>query len=108
MTETPQEFVENAQHAKHAAAEGGIRAAIIPLSIAIMAVVAVVFETMETTASTTAAIARSDAAIRQNEATDLWGEYQAESPGGKLRMPLRACSPIARWKLQRPCKLSPA
>src|SRR5579864_2944264 len=73
------EHLEHAEHAEHAAHEGGIRAAIIPLSIAVMAVAAGVLGILEGTASSSAIIARSDAAIRRNEATDIWGQFQAES-----------------------------
>ncbi len=81
MSETPpaHEQLETAEHAAHAASEGGLRAAIIPLSIAVMAVVAGALGGLESTASSEAIIARSDASIRRNEASDLWSQYQAES-----------------------------
>ena len=81
MTEiTPaHEHLEHAEHAEHAAHEGGLRAAIVPLSIAVMAVTAGVLGILEGTASAGAIIARGDAAIRRNEATDIWNQYQAES-----------------------------
>ena len=81
MTEiTPaHEHLEHAEHAEHAAHEGGLRAAIVPLSIAVMAVAAGVLGILEGTASADAIIARGDAAIHRNEATDLWSEFQAES-----------------------------
>jgi hypothetical protein len=44
-----------------------------------MAVIAAVFGSLETTAASNAVVARSDAAIRQGEATDLWGYFQAHS-----------------------------
>jgi hypothetical protein len=73
------EHLEHAEHAEHAAHEGGLRAAIIPLSIAVMAVAAGVLGILEGTASASAIIARSDAAIHRNEATDIWSQFQAES-----------------------------
>jgi len=73
------EHLETAEHAAHAAAEGGLRAAIIPLSIAVMAVAAGALGILEGTASSSAIIARSDASIRRNEASDIWAQYQAES-----------------------------
>ena len=81
MTEIPpaHEHLETVERAAHAAAEGGFRAAIVPLSIAVMAVLAGALSGLETTASSTAIIARSDASIRRNEASDLWSQYQAES-----------------------------
>ena len=81
MSEIPpaHEQLETAEHAAHAASEGGLRAAIVPLSIAIMAVVAGTLGGLESTASSNAIIARSDASIRRNEASDLWSQYQAES-----------------------------
>ena len=81
MSEIPpaHESLETVEHAVHAAAEGGLRAAIIPLSIAVMAVAAGALGILEGTASSSAIIARSDASIRRNEATDIWSQYQAES-----------------------------
>jgi hypothetical protein len=81
MSEIPpaSEHLETAEHAAHAAAEGGFRAAIIPLSIAVMAVAAGALGILEGTASSSAIIARSDASIRRNEATDIWSQFQAES-----------------------------
>jgi hypothetical protein len=73
------EHLETAEHGVHAAHEGGLRAAIIPMSIAVMAVAAGVLGILEGTASSSAIIARNDAAIRRNEATDIWNQYQAES-----------------------------
>ncbi len=81
MSEIPpaHENLETAEHAAHAATEGGLRAAIVPLSIAVMAVVAGALGGLESTAASDAIIARSDASIRRNEASDLWSQYQAES-----------------------------
>jgi hypothetical protein len=81
MSEIPpaSEHLETAEHAAHAAAEGGFRAAIIPLSIAVMAVAAGVLGILEGAASSSAIIARSNAAIHRNEASDIWAQYQAES-----------------------------
>ena len=81
MSDTPDahEHLEHAESAAHAAREGGLAAAMIPLSITVMAVLAAVFGSLETTSSSTAIVARSDAAIRQGEASDLWGFYQARS-----------------------------
>jgi hypothetical protein len=81
MSEIPaaHEQLETAEHAAYAAAEGGLRAAIVPLSIAVMAVIAGALGGLESTASSNAIIARSDASIRRNEASDLWSQYQAES-----------------------------
>ena len=73
------EHLETAHHAAHAAAQGGLREAIVPLSIAVMAVAAGTLGILEGTAAAGAIIARSDASIHRNEATDLWNEYQAES-----------------------------
>jgi hypothetical protein len=70
------EELEQAEHAAHVAAELGLA---IPLSITVMAVIAAVFGSLETTAASTAVLARSDAAVRQGEASDLWGFFQARS-----------------------------
>ena len=78
MSEIPDahEHLEQAEHAAHVAAELGLA---IPLSITVMAVIAAVFGSLETTAASTAVLARSDAAVRQGEASDLWGFFQARS-----------------------------
>lgn len=78
MSEIPDahEHLEHAEHAAHVAAELGLA---IPLSITVMAVIAAVFGSLETTAASTAVLARSDAAVRQGEASDLWGFFQARS-----------------------------
>jgi hypothetical protein len=75
----PHEHVESAQHVAEAHAHGGANAAVIPLSIAIMAVIAAAFGSMETTWASHAVLARSSAAVRQGEASDLWAFYQARS-----------------------------
>ncbi len=74
-----QEHLEHAEHVAHAAREGGLSAAAIPLSITAMAVIAAIFGSLETTAASKAVFARSDAAVRQGEASDLWGFFQARS-----------------------------
>jgi len=76
---SPSEHLETAERIADAHSEGGSKEAIIPLSIAVMAVVAAIFASLETTAASNAVVARSDAAIRQGEATDLWGYFQAHS-----------------------------
>ena len=73
------EHLEKVEHAVHAAREGGLNAALVPLSITVMAVVAAVFGSLETTAASEAVLARSNAAVRQGEASDQWGFYQARS-----------------------------
>jgi hypothetical protein len=75
----PHEHVESAQHVAEAHAHGGINAAVVPLSIAIMAVIAAVFGSLETTWASHAVLARSSAAVRQGEASDLWEFFQARS-----------------------------
>jgi hypothetical protein len=75
----PHEQVESAQHVAEAHSHGGANAALVPLSIAIMAVIAAVFGGLETTWSSHAVLARSSAAVRQGEASDLWAFFQARS-----------------------------
>jgi hypothetical protein len=81
MSDAPpaNEHLETAEHIVHGSTKGGLQGAVIPLSIAVMAVIAAAFGSLETTAASNAVVARSDAAIRQGEATDLWGFYQAKS-----------------------------
>ena len=75
----PHEHVESAQHVAEAHSHGGMNAAVVPLSIAIMAVIAAIFGSLETTWSSHAVLTRSSAAVRQGEATDLWAFFQARS-----------------------------
>jgi len=75
----PHEHVESAQHVAEAHTHAGANAALVPLSIAIMAVIAAVLGGLETTWSSHAVLARSSAAVRQGEASDLWAFFQARS-----------------------------
>jgi hypothetical protein len=81
MSDAPpaNEHLETAEHITHGSARGGLKEAVIPLSIAVMAVIAAAFGSLETTAASDAIVARSDAAIRQDQATDTWGFFQAKS-----------------------------
>jgi fumarate reductase subunit D len=73
MADSPaaHEHREATEFVAHSFAEGGVKSAIIPLLIAVMALVAAAFGSLETTAVSSAVLARSDASIRQGEATDL-------------------------------------
>ena len=73
------EHLETAEQVAHELAEGGVKSAIIPLSIAVMAAVAAGFGSLETTAVSSAVVARSDASIRQGEATDLGGIFRRQA-----------------------------
>lgn len=81
MSDSPpaQEYLETAEKAVEEAVHKGLQAATVPMSIAVMAVIAAVLGSLETTAASTAVLARSDAAVKQGQASDLWGYYQAKS-----------------------------
>ena len=62
----------------HSLAHAGNKA-VVPLTIAGMAVVAAVLGSLESASAARAIVARSSAAILQGEATDSWSFYQATS-----------------------------
>ena len=79
MHDAPLEAHEHTEHAIH---EGGhhdafvSRLAVLVASMAVLAAVAGNLEAIETTA---ALAATGEATLSQDEATDAWGEYQADS-----------------------------
>jgi len=72
----PQEALEHAHHATHENDPFTIRAS---LSIAVMAVVAATIGGFESSASNEAVLAKNEANLAQNRATDSWAFYQATS-----------------------------
>jgi hypothetical protein len=73
MTHDPAlEAHEHAEHAEHAAHEHDPFISRVSITIAVLAVLAAAVGSLETTAS-------SEAVLSQDKATDVWGEYQADS-----------------------------
>jgi hypothetical protein len=75
----PTEHFEHAEHAEHAAHDGNPFLITVSVTIALLAVAAATvgsFETIETSAVT---IAKNEAVLFQNKATDNWNFVQAKS-----------------------------
>jgi hypothetical protein len=82
MTDSPFEEVEAREHAEHAAHASHQNSPLISqvtLTIAIMAVVAAVGASLETTEGDKTIVAKNEAVLQQNKATDAWNEYEAKS-----------------------------
>jgi hypothetical protein len=73
------EHHEHAEHAEHAAHAHDPLISQVTFTIAVLAVVAAVAASLETTESDRAIVAKNDAVLVQNQASDTWAQYQAES-----------------------------
>jgi hypothetical protein len=88
MSDSPLEEIEaheharHAAHAAHAAHEGEPNSPLVSqvtLTIAVMAVIAAVGASLETTEGDKTIVAKNEAVLQQNLATDQWNEYEAKS-----------------------------
>jgi len=80
MTHDPAlEAHEHAEHAEHAAHEHDPFISRVSITIAILAVLAAGVGSLETIEAGGAITASSEAVLSQDKATDVWGEYQADS-----------------------------
>jgi hypothetical protein len=70
---------EHTEHAAHAAHESDPFIARVSITVAILAVLAAVAGSLETVEGGAALSASSEAGIRQDQATDRWDEFQADS-----------------------------
>lgn len=70
---------EHAEHAEHAAHAHDPFISRVSITIAILAVLAASVGSLETIEAGGAITASSEAVLSQDKATDLWGEYQADS-----------------------------
>ncbi len=82
MSDSPLEELEHHEHAEHAAhaAESGDN--LIPqvtFTIAVLAVAAAISASLETTESDAAIVAKNDAVLAQDQATDEWGFANSKS-----------------------------
>ena len=75
---------EHAEHAQHAAHGNNPLVSQVTLTIAVMAVIAAVGASLETTEGDRTIIAKNEAVLEQNRATDKWNEYQAQSLKEKM------------------------
>ena len=80
MTHDPAlEAHEHAEHAEHAAHEHDPFISRVSITIAVLAVLAATVGSLETIEAGGAITASSEAVLSQDKATDVWGEYQADS-----------------------------
>jgi hypothetical protein len=82
MSDSPLEEMEaheHAEHAAHAAEESNPLISQVTLTIAVMAVIAAVGASLETTEGDKTIVAKNEAVLQQNRATDIWNEYEAKS-----------------------------
>ena len=77
MSESPTEHFEHAEHAHHAAGDPFL--ARVSVVIAVIAVLSAAVGSLETIETAQTISTKTDAAIRQNQATDLWGQFSRES-----------------------------
>jgi hypothetical protein len=70
---------EHAEHAQHAAHEGNPFIAKVSITVAVLAVMAAAAGSLETVEGGRAITASSAAVLAQDQATDAWNEYQADS-----------------------------
>jgi len=80
MSDSPLEEMEAHEHAEHAehAAEDPLISQ-VTLTIAVMAVIAAIGGSLETTEGDKTIVAKNEAVLEQNKATDAWNEYEAKS-----------------------------
>jgi len=70
---------EHSEHAQHAAHEQDPFTAKVAITVAFLAVLAAAATSMETVEGGLAITASSEAVLAQDQATDSWNEYQADS-----------------------------
>jgi hypothetical protein len=82
MSDSPLEEMEAHEHAEHAAEaahENSPLVSQVTLTIAVMAVIAAISASLETTEGDKTIVAKNEAVLQQNQATDAWNEYEAKS-----------------------------
>ena len=78
------EHHEHAEHAAHAAESGDPLISQVTFTIAILAVAAAISASLETTQSDSAIVAKNDAVLYQDQATDHWSFANSKSLRRKL------------------------
>ena len=79
MEDSPTEHLEHAEHAEHAAHSGNPVLVQVSVTIAILAVLAATVGSFETVESGLAVTDKNESVLVQNQATDAWGFFQAQS-----------------------------
>ena len=75
----PTEHFEHAEHAEHAAHLGDPFTTMVSITIAILAVLAASVGSLETIETAGVTVAKNEAVLMQNKATDNWNFFQAKS-----------------------------
>src|SRR6202012_5339768 len=70
---------EHAEHAEHAAHEGNPFISRVSITVAVLAVMAAAAGSLETVEGGRAITESGEAVLAQDQATDAWNEYQADS-----------------------------
>lgn len=82
MSDSPLEEMESREHAEHAAEAIERKDPLlsqVTLTIAVLAVLAAIAASLETTEGDRTIVAKNDAVLEQNRATDQWNFYEAKS-----------------------------
>ena len=79
MSESPTENFEQAEHAHHAAESGDPFLTRVSITIALLAVMTAFVGSLETLETSGVTVAKSEAVLAQNKATDSWNFFQAKS-----------------------------
>lgn len=82
MSDSPLEELEaheHAEHAAHAAEHKDPLISQVTMTIAVLAVLAAIAASLETTEGDKTIVAKNEAVLEQNKATDQWNFYQAKS-----------------------------
>ncbi len=80
MSDSPLEEMEARESAERAEeAKKDSFNSLVTMTIAVMAVVAAISASLETSEGDKTIVAKNDAVLQQNQATDTWNEYEAKS-----------------------------
>ncbi len=79
MSGSPTEHFEHAEHAEHVAHAGDNFMTRVSITIAILAVLASGVSSLETIETSAITVAKNEAVLLQNKATDNWNFFQAKS-----------------------------
>ena len=93
MEDATTEHLEHREHAEHAAHSGDPLIVKVSVTIAILAVVAASVGSLETIESGAAISKKSESVLLQNQATDRWSYFQAQSIKKNMYDIARAANP---------------
>lgn len=79
MASSPTEHFEHAEHAEHVAHAGDSFMTKVSITIAVLAVLASGVSSLETIETSAITVAKNEAVLLQNKATDNWNFFQAKS-----------------------------